>query len=294
MCCHCTVLYSSCGMVWYDVLLMCCQLRRALRMRWVSGLLRCAVDVQCVGVVPSGGWDVWMPFAHTWPTHPTPHPQVLYFGRNHVNSAVVLATARLFLRYTLAFPEQHRQVGVGGVGGRQAGVPARVWGQVYLGVYAVKRESAAKRAPAAGLDPRIADPVPASNLKRAPQTVPAPCLAPGTPCLQPCCPCLPACLQPPLRCPWLLQVVEELMSISDGQAVLLWERDAPTGGVRLNPQASVSRIGSITRPVRLLITSTVPSDGSRCSASAIRRAASARARMSSMGPWSHVGTGVLP
>ena len=141
---------------------------------------------------------------------PTPPltPQVLDFGLNHVNSAVVLATARLFLRYTLAFPEQHRQVGVGGVGGRQAGVPARVWGQVYLGVYAVKRESAAKRAPAAGLDPRIADPVPASNLKRAPQTVPAPCLAPGTPCLQPCCPCLPACLQPPLRCPWLLQVVE--------------------------------------------------------------------------------------
>lgn len=33
------------------------------------------------------------------------------------------------------------------------------------------------------------------------------------------------------------------MSISDGQVVLQRQRDAPTGGVTVNPQASCSRIG---------------------------------------------------
>lgn len=36
--------------------------------------------------------------------------QVLDFGLNHRNSAVVMATAKLFLHYTLAFPAQHQQV----------------------------------------------------------------------------------------------------------------------------------------------------------------------------------------
>ncbi|GAB4817334.1 hypothetical protein N2152v2_004380 [Parachlorella kessleri] len=40
------------------------------------------------------------------------------------------------------------------------------------------------------------------------------------------------------------EVVEEMMSIADGQAVLRRQRDGATGGVTLNPQASVSRIGS--------------------------------------------------
>ncbi|KAI7835314.1 hypothetical protein COHA_010785, partial [Chlorella ohadii] len=35
---------------------------------------------------------------------------VLDFGLNHRNSAVVMATAKLFLHYTLAFPAQHEQV----------------------------------------------------------------------------------------------------------------------------------------------------------------------------------------
>ena len=34
------------------------------------------------------------------------------------------------------------------------------------------------------------------------------------------------------------------MSIADGQAVLRRQRDGPTGGITLNPQASISRIGS--------------------------------------------------
>jgi hypothetical protein len=36
--------------------------------------------------------------------------EVLDFGLNHRNSAVVMATAKLFLHYTLAFPAQHQQV----------------------------------------------------------------------------------------------------------------------------------------------------------------------------------------
>lgn len=40
--------------------------------------------------------------------------QVLDFGLNHRNSAVVMATAKLFLHYTLAFAAQHQQVGRGG------------------------------------------------------------------------------------------------------------------------------------------------------------------------------------
>lgn len=35
--------------------------------------------------------------------------QVLDFGLNHANSAVVMATAKLFLHYTAAFPAQHQQ-----------------------------------------------------------------------------------------------------------------------------------------------------------------------------------------
>lgn len=37
--------------------------------------------------------------------------QVLDFGLNHANSAVVMATAKLFLHYTLGFDTQHQQVG---------------------------------------------------------------------------------------------------------------------------------------------------------------------------------------
>lgn len=40
----------------------------------------------------------------------------------------------------------------------------------------------------------------------------------------------------------LVQVVEELMSIVDGQMVL--QRDSASGQVTVDPQASVSRIGS--------------------------------------------------
>ncbi|KAL4518116.1 hypothetical protein Ndes2526A_g01433 [Nannochloris sp. 'desiccata'] len=40
------------------------------------------------------------------------------------------------------------------------------------------------------------------------------------------------------------EVVEEFMSITDGQIVLRQVRDGPTGGVSVNPQLSVSRIGS--------------------------------------------------
>ncbi|KAI3426327.1 hypothetical protein D9Q98_008700 [Chlorella vulgaris] len=40
------------------------------------------------------------------------------------------------------------------------------------------------------------------------------------------------------------EVVEELMSITDGQVVLQAARDAVTGGVSVDPQLSVSRIGS--------------------------------------------------
>ena len=39
-----------------------------------------------------------------------------------------------------------------------------------------------------------------------------------------------------------VQVIEELMSIADGQVVL--QRDAATGMVSVDPQASISRIGS--------------------------------------------------
>ena len=46
------------------------------------------------------------------PAPTAPPPQVLDFGLNHANSAVVMATAKLFLHYTLApaFAAQHRQV----------------------------------------------------------------------------------------------------------------------------------------------------------------------------------------
>lgn len=40
------------------------------------------------------------------------------------------------------------------------------------------------------------------------------------------------------------EVVEELMSITDGQVVLRAQRDPVTGGVSVDPQLSVSRIGS--------------------------------------------------
>ena len=40
------------------------------------------------------------------------------------------------------------------------------------------------------------------------------------------------------------EVVEEFMSITDGQIVLRQARDVPTGGVSVNPQLSVSRIGA--------------------------------------------------
>lgn len=42
----------------------------------------------------------------------------------------------------------------------------------------------------------------------------------------------------------LTEVVEELMSIADGQIVLKGHRDRSTGGVTVDPQLSVSRIGS--------------------------------------------------
>jgi hypothetical protein len=35
---------------------------------------------------------------------------VLDFGLNHANSAVVMATAKLFLHFTLSFSHQHQQV----------------------------------------------------------------------------------------------------------------------------------------------------------------------------------------
>jgi hypothetical protein len=41
---------------------------------------------------------------------------VLDFGLNHANSAVVMATAKLFLHYTLNFTHQHQQVWGGGLG----------------------------------------------------------------------------------------------------------------------------------------------------------------------------------
>ena len=52
--------------------------------------------------------------------------QVLDFGLNSTNSAVVMATAKLFLHYTLNFPQQHQQVG----GCKQ---PLRGIGSWYLG-----------------------------------------------------------------------------------------------------------------------------------------------------------------
>ena len=45
------------------------------------------------------------------------------------------------------------------------------------------------------------------------------------------------------------QVIEELMSIADGQVVL--QRDSATGAVGVNPQASISRIGSRAYPPAL-------------------------------------------
>ena len=57
-----------------------------------------------------------------------PRPQVLDFGLHHANSAVVMATAKLFLHYTLAFTSQHQQVGRRGAGGavmRGALLPGR-------------------------------------------------------------------------------------------------------------------------------------------------------------------------
>ena len=47
----------------------------------------------------------------------------------------------------------------------------------------------------------------------------------------------------------MLQVIEELMSIADGQVVL--QRDSATGAVGVNPQASISRIGSRAYPPAL-------------------------------------------
>ncbi len=46
-----------------------------------------------------------------------------------------------------------------------------------------------------------------------------------------------------------VQVIEELMSIADGQVVL--RRDAATGMVSVDPQASISRIGSRAYPPAL-------------------------------------------
>jgi hypothetical protein len=37
---------------------------------------------------------------------------VLDFGLHHANSAVVMATAKLFLHYTMSFTSQHQQVGL--------------------------------------------------------------------------------------------------------------------------------------------------------------------------------------
>ena len=47
----------------------------------------------------------------------------------------------------------------------------------------------------------------------------------------------------------VVQVIEELMSIADGQVVL--RRDAVTGMVSVDPQASISRIGSRAYPPAL-------------------------------------------
>ena len=52
-----------------------------------------------------------------------------------------------------------------------------------------------------------------------------------------------------LRMSRVLQVIEELMSIADGQVVL--QRDSATGAVGVNPQASISRIGSRAYPPAL-------------------------------------------
>ena len=46
-----------------------------------------------------------------------------------------------------------------------------------------------------------------------------------------------------------VQVIEELMSIADGQVV--FHRDIETGTVSVNPQASISRIGSRAYPPAL-------------------------------------------
>ena len=46
-----------------------------------------------------------------------------------------------------------------------------------------------------------------------------------------------------------MQVIEELMSIADGQVVL--QRDADTGAVSVDPQASISRIGARAYPPAL-------------------------------------------
>jgi F0F1-type ATP synthase alpha subunit len=48
---------------------------------------------------------------------------------------------------------------------------------------------------------------------------------------------------------WGVQVVEEFMSIADGQVVL--QREAGSGRVSVDPQASVSRIGSRAYPPAL-------------------------------------------
>lgn len=47
-------------------------------------------------------YTIGLPFCH--------RPQVLDFGLHHANSAVVMATAKLFLHYTMAFNSQHQQV----------------------------------------------------------------------------------------------------------------------------------------------------------------------------------------
>lgn len=48
---------------------------------------------------------------------------------------------------------------------------------------------------------------------------------------------------------WAAQVVEEFMSIADGQVVL--QRESGSGRVTVDPQASVSRIGSRAYPPAL-------------------------------------------
>lgn len=79
-------------------------------------LLRAGCGCVWLCVAPAAGvasrLPAWRPAQHALPPSPSPPPnseQVLDFGLNSPNSAVVMATAKLFLHYTAGFTAQHQQ-----------------------------------------------------------------------------------------------------------------------------------------------------------------------------------------